>query len=124
MTDFRALRERILADGKIDGQEVEELRKLLHADGKIDEEEANFLVELHKRVEHTSPAFEQFFYSAIKSFVLTDGKIDAAEAAWLRRMILADGQVDDREKKLLRELKGEAKETSPEFEALLAEVSK
>jgi len=36
-------------------------------------------------------------------------------------MITADGKVDDREKKLLRELKGEAAHTCPEFDALFAE---
>ncbi|MGL4552673.1 MAG: TerB family tellurite resistance protein [Gemmataceae bacterium] len=121
MPYYRALIEKILANGKVEGQEVEELRRLLYADGKIDRREAEFLIELHKRVERVSPAFEAFFYQAIKSHVLLDGVIDAEEAGWLRRMILADGRVDEREKKLLRELKGEAKGFSPAFQALFDE---
>ena len=48
-------------------------------------EDADFLVELHKRVQHRTPAFEQFFYQAIKDHILAHGRIDAEEAAWLRR---------------------------------------
>lgn len=121
MPQYRALMEKILSDGKVEGKEVAELRQMLYADGKIDRREAEFLIELHKRVERVSPAFEKFFYQAIKSHVLLDGVIDAEEAGWLRRMILADGRVDEREKKLLRELKGEAKTVSPEFQALFVE---
>lgn len=75
-------------------------------------------------MERVAPAFEKFFYQAIKRHVLTDGAIDPEEAAWLRRMILADGKVDEREKKLLRELRGEAARACPEFEALFAECVK
>ena len=121
MPKLRELMEHHLADGKIDGREVEALTGLLYADGRIDRQEADFLIELHKRVERVSPAFEKFFYQAIKDHVLNDGKIDAKEANWLRRMITADGKVDDREKKLLRELRGEATEVCPEFEALFLE---
>jgi hypothetical protein len=39
-------------------------------------------------------------------------------------MIFEDGLVDAREKKLLHELKGEAKQTGPEFEALYAQCLK
>ena len=72
-------------------------------------------------MERVAPGFEKFFYRSIKQHVLNDGKIDAEEANWLSRMITADGKVDDREKKLLRELKGEAAHTCPEFDALFAE---
>jgi len=54
--------QKVLADGKIDGPEIESLTNLLYADGEIDREEAEFLVELHKRVERVSPKFEKFFY--------------------------------------------------------------
>ena len=121
MPQFRAMMERMLADGQIDAQEVEELRAFLYADGKIDRKEAEFLLELHRRIERITPAFERFFYQAIKSHILTDGAIDREEVSWLRSMILADGKVDEREKKLLRELKGEAKSISPEFDQLYAE---
>jgi len=121
MPQLRELMENLLADGRVDGREVEALTGLLYADGRIDRAEAEFLLELHQRVERAAPGFDRFFYAAIKRHVLTDGAIRADEAAWLRRMILADGKVDDREKKLLRELRGEATEVCPEFEALFLE---
>jgi len=121
MPQLRELMEKLLADGKVDGREVEALTGLLYADGRIDRAEAEFLLELHRRVERVAPGFDRFFYAAIKRHVLTDGAIRADEAAWLRRVILADRKATDPEKKLLRELKGEAAHTCPEFDALFAE---
>jgi hypothetical protein len=123
-TDLRQLKQDILANGRVEGHEVEVLRRELYADGKIDRKEADFLVELHKQVQRVTPAFEQFFYQAIKDHILTDGAIDAEEARWLRQMLFADGKIDDREKKFLRELRGEAKQLSPEFETLYDECLK
>jgi hypothetical protein len=57
-------------------------------------------------VQHKTPAFEQFFYQAIKDHILAHGRIDAEEAAWLRRMLFADGKIKDEERTFLRELKG------------------
>jgi len=85
---------------------------------------ADFLVELHKRVQHPNPAFEHLFYRAVRDHVLADGRIDAGEAAWLRQVLFADGTLRDEERKFLHELKGEAGLTSPEFEALYAEAMK
>ena len=48
--------------------------------------------------------------------------VGAAEAAWLRTVLLADGVVQDEERKFLHELRGEAGQSSPEFEALFAEA--
>jgi hypothetical protein len=96
----------------------------LYAGGKVGRPEADFLVELHKRVQHPNPAFEQLFYRAIKDHILADGRIDPEETTWLRRMLFADGKIDDQERKFLHELKGEATRLSPEFEALFAEAMK
>ena len=121
MLKLRQVEKDILATGKVDGPELERLRRELYAHDKIERPEADFLVELHKRVQHLSPAFEQFFYQAIKDYILVHGRIDAEETAWLRRMLFADGQIDDEERKFLHELKGEAKQVSREFEALFEE---
>jgi uncharacterized tellurite resistance protein B-like protein len=120
-SELRTLINGILANGRVEGNEIEAMRKALYADGKIDDQEADLLVELHKKVERRTPAFEKFFYKAIKDYVLADGKIDAREAAYLRQMLFADGKIDEYEKKLLRELRGEASQASPEFEALCKE---
>ena len=100
------------------------MRQKLYAGGKIERRDADFLVELHKRVQHMTPAFEKFFYQAIKGYILAHGWIDAEETAWLRRMLFADRKIKDEERKFLHELKGEAKKVSPEFEKLFAECMK
>lgn len=124
MPSLRELMRKYLADGKVDGHEIEALCDLIYADDVVSREEAEFLVELHRRVERVSPGFEKFVYRAIKEHVLADGAIAAEEAAWLRRVIFADGKVRDRERKLIRELRGEAARTCPEFEALFEECAK
>jgi hypothetical protein len=124
MLEFQQIEHDILAKGRVDGHEMEALRRHLYAGGTIDRRGADFLVELHKRVQHLTPAFEHFFYQAIKDHILARGRIDAEEAAWLRRMLFADGKIDDQERKFLHELKGEAKQVSRDFEALFAECMK
>src|ERR1043166_7306075 len=124
MLHLREIEQAILANGRADGPELEALRRQLYAGGKIERPEADFLVELHKRVQHLTPAFEQFFYQAIKNHILAHGRIDAEEAAWLKRMLSADGKLEDEERKFLHELKGEAMEVSREFELLFGESMK
>lgn len=125
MANLRQLMEEVLADGRIDGQEIERLHRELYADGKIDRAEADFLVELHKRVQRPAGhAWEKFFYQAIKNHILADGSIDIEETAWLRRMLLEDGRIDDAERKFLKQLQGEAKNVCREFQALCAECLK
>jgi len=119
--EFRTLGVRILTNGKIEGHEVESLRELLSADGKIDREEAEFLINLYRRTDQIAPAFEKFFFKVTKQYLLADGTINSERAAWLRKLILADGKVSEREKKLLCEIRGEAREISVEGQALIEE---
>jgi len=121
-----------LADGKIDDQEVKILRKALWADGKIDEEEVKFLIELRNEAQKkakahkkpVNPNFERLFFKAIEENVLMDGKIDTAEAKWLRKMLFADGKIDANEKKFLARIRKAAKTTSPAFDALYKQCMK
>ena len=122
--NLQEIKQAVLAKGRIDGAELEALRRQVYAKDKIERQEADYLVELHKRVQHMTPAFEQFFYQAIKGHILAHGRIDAEEAAWLRQMLFADGKIKDEERKFLNELKGEAKKVSPEFDTLFAECMK
>lgn len=124
MVNLRQIEQKILANGKVDGPELETLRQSVYGNGKIDRQKADFLVELYKRVQHITPAFEQFFYKAIKDHILADRAIGAEEADWLRRMLFHDGKLRDEERKFLHELKGEANEVSPEFEKLFADCMK
>ena len=124
MITLRELEERIVANGRVEGHELRLLRELLYADGKIDRDEADFLVVVYKRVGHRSHDFEQFYYDTIKKHILQDGRIDAEEAEWLRRMIFHTEEVEDEERSFLRQLRGEARQVSPEFEALYDECMK
>ena len=124
MPELREIEQTILANGRVDGPELKMLWRELYADGKIDRQKADFLVELHKRVQHMTPAFDHFFYQAIKDHILADGRIDAEEAAWLRQMLFAHGNMKDEERKFLHELNGEAKQVSHEFEVLFEEGMK
>ncbi len=119
--ELRTLGNSIMANGKIEGHEVELLRNHLSADGVIDRPEAEFLVEIYRRTNQIAPAFEKFFYRAIKKHLVADGCIGTEEAGWLRRVIFLDGTVTEREKKLLRELRGESREFSDEAQALFDE---
>jgi hypothetical protein len=77
MLHLQEIEHAILANGRVDGYELESLRRQLYAAGKIERREADFLVELHKRVQHMTPAFDKFFYQAIKDHILAHGQIDA-----------------------------------------------
>jgi len=124
MTNFRELEQRVLGNARIQGQEIEELKKALYVGGTIDRPSADFLVVLRKRAARHAPAFDTFFYQAIKDHVLADGRVSAEEAAWLRQMVLQDGQIHDEDRQFLRQVRGEAKQVSPEFESLFAECMK
>ncbi len=124
MHELRRIEQAILADGRVRSQELEALRRQLYAGTRIERREADFLVELYKRVQHRTPAFEKFFYQAIKDHLLADGRIDAEQTAWLRQMIFNDGTFHDEGRKLLHELKGEAGQVSPEFDALFTRSMK
>jgi hypothetical protein len=124
MQELRRIEKDILARGKVDSDHLEALRLALYAGGTVGRPAADFLVELHKRVQHPNPGFEHLFYRAITDHVLVDGRIDAEEAAWLRRMVFTDGKIRDEERKLLHELRGEAGQVSHEFEVLFEEGMK
>ncbi|HZU39044.1 MAG TPA: hypothetical protein VFA18_24165 [Gemmataceae bacterium] len=124
MLTLREVEQRLLTENAIRGNEVKELQDLLYEDGEISRNEADFLVELYKRVRNRSPEFRQFFYNAIKDHVLSDGRINAEETAWLRQMIFHDDRVQDEERQFLTRLKGEATATCPEFEELFRECMK
>lgn len=124
MRELQLIGQSILAAGKVDGHGLEVLRRQLYAGGKIDRPEADFLVELHKRLQRPTPAFEQFFYQAIKDHILGRRRIDTEEAAWLRQILFTDGKFDDEKRRFLRELKGEVGQACREFGVLFEESMK
>ncbi len=145
MSELRMLKAKILADGRIDDQEVEIIRHELYTNDRIDKEDIEVLIELRREARSISPSFEGLFFEAIRSTVLVDGTIDteealwlrqmlfagrlsmqgrlmgSGEAHWLRRMLFANGAIDHAEREFLSRLNQEAKHVSPEFRQLYDE---
>ena len=119
------LKKDLLADGKIDAEEIEKLHDVLYADGKIDQEEADFVFELNDAVSgnDNDPTWNQFFVQVISDYLLKDekspGVIDEEEGKWLVEKIGSDGKVDGVEKQLLDHLKKNAKKIPASVTALI-----
>ena len=122
MADWKKmLKEILLADGTVDGPETAIISQEIMADGVVDGEELEFLIELRNSAESVCGEFDQMFFSALQADLLSDGAIDADEAARLRVIIFADGKVEENEKQFLAGLRSSATSVCPEFEALCAE---
>ena len=120
----RQLVEAIAKDGRVESDELETLRREFGDGSKITRDEADLLVELFKRVERKGPAFEDYFYRAIENYTISQGTVDAELASWLRRLFLTNGVCGDRPRKVLHELKGQLKESNPDFQALFHDCMK
>jgi hypothetical protein len=116
----------LLADGQIDAKEVAIIKKNLMADNKISNDEVEFLVELRtkahsaakKAKKSVNPKFEQLFYKLVSKNIQADKKIDATEAATLKRILSKKSPSD---KKFLAKLKKETSNVAAEFTALCTE---
>lgn len=106
--NLSALKIAVLADGRIDADEVKQISAAIWDDGKIDREEANFLFELNDAKKEAVSEWTELFVKAISAHLLEDenspGEIDADEAKWLTDKILGDGKVDEVEKALMAHL--------------------
>ncbi len=115
MSTLNDLKTSILADGKIDEDEVSQIKKVIYADGCIDAAEANFLFDLNDKCSgaNNHPSWSTLFVDAICSYLLDDekspGEIDEKESEWLLNKIQGDGQLDTNEQNLLRKLASTAK---------------
>lgn len=122
MGRLRELQNELLQDGKITDQEVEVIREYIRGTGSLDMEDVKLLVELLCDAREVSPAFDELFFPALKEVILADGRIGLDEQFYLLKMLYSDKHVRESEKQFLRELRREAKETTPEFEALCEEA--
>lgn len=120
MADWKRLsRNLILKDGAIGEKETEIIMKEFLAEGVINKSEAEFLIDLRNSATRAAQKFHEFVFDIVQKALLADGVISAAETAWLEKFLLADGKVDELEKAFLRRMKAAARQTSPEFEALI-----
>ncbi len=125
MADWKKLaKDALLADGRIDTKEVDLLRQAIFADEKVDKSELEFLADLRNSAQSCVKAFTDLFMNAVKKNVLADGDISDTEAKWLRKALYADNKIDADEIQLLKDLKANAKQVSPEFLKLYAECVK
>jgi hypothetical protein len=122
MSSLHRLRAELLNDGKITEDEVEVIRRHLEEDGKLDLDDVKFLVGLLSEADEVCPAFDELFFPALKEVILADGRIGPDEIYYLLKMLYSDGHVRESEKQFLLELKREAKEVPPEFQAMCDEA--
>lgn len=122
--ELRTLIQQMLANGKVEGNELEILRREVHDHGPIDRRKAELLVDMHKRVERRTPGFEHFFYQTIKTFLLRTDTVSTADLDWMQTTLFSEAKPSDQALKLLRELHGEAKSVSPEFQAFYDRTTK
>jgi hypothetical protein len=64
---FPALKQVVLADGRIGCDEQFYLLKMLYADGHVRDSERNFLVELRREAVETTPEFDSLCETAAKA---------------------------------------------------------
>jgi hypothetical protein len=123
----------LLADGKVDEPEIKVLKsEFKTSGGHLSQEGATFLRDLRlaytkkakAKKEDLTDAFENYFFAAMKAYVLQDGEISEHEAQWLRANLFADNKIDDREWKFLQDLKKKATKTSNAFIQLYADCEK
>ena len=118
MSRLRSLRSTVLQDRKITLDEVEVIRDCIRQDGKLDLDDVRILVELLTDATEVCREFDELFFPVLKEVVLADGRIGFDEQFYLLKMLYSDGHVRPSERLFLAELRREATETTPEFDAL------
>jgi len=124
MPDLGKLKAKVLMRGVIEDRELETICRSLYADGQIDKPVIEFLVLLRNEARAVCPAFDDFFFEAVKFHVLGKGGVGAEEAMWLRQVLLAHGRIDARKRRFLTDVKNEARWVSREFEQLYEQCMK
>lgn len=125
MSELIALKSSIIADGRVDEEEVGKLRQVLLADGIIDRDEADLLFEINDAVStaDNDPSWAVFFSEALASHVLNDldspGVISDEEALYLKDRIYKNSSVDSAERMLLETLRSKAQGPVPSHLTLL-----
>ncbi len=122
MSAFHQFVSKILADKRIHETEVPRIREYLFQDGQLDMDDVRLLVELYCEADEYCPAFEQLFFSVLEEVFLVDGEIQPSEQFYLLKMIYSDRVIRDAERQFLHKLKGAARPTTPEFDALYDEA--
>ena len=122
MSKLYQLRSELLKDGRITESEVEVIRDYIREDGRLDLDDVKFLVNLLCEARDVCTEFDVLFFPILKEVILEDGRIGQDEQFYLLKMLYSDEHVRESEKQFLRQLRKEATEVTPEFEALCDEA--
>jgi hypothetical protein len=118
MKRFHELRAQVIEDRRISPAEVAVIRDHIEHDGQLTLDDMKVLVELLSEADEVCPEFDELFFPALRQIVLQDGRIGHDEQFFLLKMLYSDGHIRQNEKDFLVELRREAREIAPEFEAL------
>lgn len=122
--DWRGFAKKLLLkDGSISEVETALLQRAILEDCAVDPDELVFLLELKHEAKTRHPDFDAFVGRVLASRILRDGKIDAEEVKWLRKMIYEDGIIRGDEFAMLLKLEQQAQLVCPEFYTLLKEAT-
>ena len=87
----QAITRHVLSDekspGVVDNDEVEYLKSKIQGDGKVDDAERALLLQIVRKAKSTTEGFQTFVLSAMKTAILADGVIDAAEVEQIRTVV-------------------------------------
>jgi hypothetical protein len=125
MSKLREVKAQILLEGedlRIDDEDLALIRECLPPDGAVTGEDLAVLIEMRREARVVSPAFDQLLFPALKNQILADGKVDFMEMFELLRLLYGGGGIDPAKLAFLQELRKEAGEVSPEFEALFKQA--
>ncbi len=115
-----SLKEKVIADGIVDKEEVEMIKIVIYGTGgcagvDVDRAEANMLFDINDATtdnEGHDESWKALFVEAISKHVLEDeespNEIDEDEGDWLISRIEGDGEYDSNEKALLANIKENA----------------
>jgi hypothetical protein len=121
MVDLQSLNNQVLANGRIGEAEVQIICQALYPEGRIDREVVDFLISLREQAVSVCTTFELLLFDSVKHCLLNDGVIDTEEAIWLKQRLIFAGNLRRGEKKLLWDLRHQAKGLSHEFQRLYYE---
>ncbi len=130
MANLQELKEAVLADGIIDGDEVKQIETAIYADGKVDQEEADFLFDLNDAStgKENDRSWSRLFAKALTDFVLADdgtpGVLDENESTYILNRIKGDGKVDKQERALMVSILTNAESTPKSFQSFVFESFK
>lgn len=118
MTTYQQLVNDICARQEVTADEIDQLYSFVYRNHKPTLDDVRELTNVYVGLRQPSDKFDKFFFGALKKIILEDGVVNPAEQFYLLKLLYSDRNVRQVELQFLRELKREARVTTPEFDAL------